>query len=86
MTLNINWKYFGILESDAIKKKKIKTRKIWEVRWNRNLIKGRYSWRAPIARYSAPFQNWTKEELKTDHRTRLVMHKALHYRYNVGKL
>ena len=55
----------------------------------RNLIKGISTWAVPLVRYSWPFLNWTREELKQiKQRTRKLMskHKALHPRDVVDRL
>ena len=69
------YKYFGILEADAIRqvqmKEKIKkeylrrTRKLLETKLSsRNLIKGINTCAVSIVRYSGPFLKWTRDELK----------------------
>ena len=54
-----------------------------------NLIKGINTWAVPLVRYSGPFLEWTRDELKQmDQRTRklMTMHKALHPRDDVDIL
>ena len=94
------YKYLGILETDTIKqvemKEKIKdeylkrTRKQLETKLcGRNLIKGINTWAEPLIRYSGPFLNGTRKELKKmDQRTKKLMtaHKALHHRDDVERL
>ena len=86
------YKYWGILEANTIRqvemKEKIKkeylrrTRKLLETKLStRNLIKGIITWAVSLVRYSGPFLNWTREELKhMDQRRRklMTMHKTLH--------
>ena len=94
------YKYLWILEADTIKqqemKKKIekeyfrKARKLLETKlYGRNLVEGTKNWAVPLVRYSGPFLNWTREELKQmNQRTRkpMTMHKALHPRDDVDRL
>ena len=94
------YKYLGVLESDTIMKTEMKSkiskeyfrrvRKVLETRLNsRNLMKGIKTWAASLIRYSAPFLDWTVDELKAmDRRTRklLTMHKAFHPRDDVHRL
>ena len=94
------YKYLGILEADAIKEVQMKdtirteylrrTRKLLETKLSsRNLVKGINNWAVPLVRYSGPFLEWTRKELKQmDQRTRklMTMHKALHPRDDVDRL
>ena len=94
------YKYLGILEADTIKQVQMKdtirkeylrrTRKLLETKLSsRNLIKGMNNWAEPLIRYSGPFLQWTRDELKQmDQRTRklMTMHKALHPRDDVDRL
>ena len=97
---NETYKYLGILEADTIKQVQMKdmirkeylrrTRKLLETKLSsRNPIKGINTWAVSLVRYSGPFLQWTREELKQmDQRTRKLMnmHKALHPRDNVDRL
>ena len=94
------YKYLGVLEADSIKqvamKNKIKkeylkrTRKLLETKLTgRNLIIGRNTWAVSLVRYSRPFLEWTRDELKQmNQRTRklMAMHKALHPSDDVDRL
>ena len=94
------YNYLGILEPDTIKqaemKEKIKneylrrTRKLIETKLcSRNLIKGINTWAVTFVKYSGPFLNWTRKQLKQmDQRTRklITMHQALHPRDDVDGL
>ena len=94
------YKYLGVLESDTIMKAEMKStiskeyfrrvRKVLETRLNsRNLMKGINTWTVSLMRYSAPFLDWTLDELKAmDRLTRklLTMHKAFHPRDDVDRL
>ena len=94
------YKYLGILEADTIKQMEMKekiqkeylrrTTKLLETKLScRNLIEGINTWAVPLVRYSGPFLNWTRDELKQmDQRTRklMTMHKALYSRDNVDRL
>ena len=56
---------------------------------NRNLTKRINTWAVTLVRYSGPFLQWTRDELKQmDERTRklMTMHKALHPRDDVSRL
>ena len=77
---NETYEYLGILEADTVKqveKKKIqkeylrRTRKPLETKLNsRNLIKGINTWAVCLVRYSGPFLQWTRDELRQmDQRT-----------------
>ena len=65
-------------------------RKLLVTKFNsRNLIKGVNTWVVPLVRYSGPFLEWTRDELKQmDQRTRklMTMHKALHPRDDIDRL
>ena len=67
-----------------------RVRKVLETKLNsRNLMKGINTWAVSLMRYSAPFLDWTADELKAmDRRTRklLTMHKAFHPRDDVDRL
>ena len=68
------YKYLGRLEADTIKQ---------------NLINGINTWVVPFVRYSGPFLNWTRDDLKQmDQRTRKLMttQQALHPRDDVDRL
>ena len=94
------YKYLRVLESDKIMKNKMKekiskeyfrrVRKVLETKLNsKNMIKGVNAWAISLMRYSAPFLDWTVDELKAmDRRTRklLTMHKAFHPKVNVDRL
>ena len=94
------YKYLEILEADIIKqevmKEKIKkeyfrrTRKPLETKlYSRNLIKGIITSTVHLVRYSGPFLNWTREELKQkDQSTRklMTMHKALYPKDDVDRI
>ena len=96
---NETYKYLGILKADTIKQVEMKdkiqkeylrrTRKLLETKLNgRNLIKGINTWAVPLLRYSGPFLECTRDELKQmDQRTRqlMIMHKALHPRDDVDR-
>ena len=76
---------------DKIKKEyPRRTIKLLKTKLNsRNLIKGINTWVVPLVRYSEPFLEWTRDELKQmDQRTRklMAMHKALHPREDVDRL
>ena len=97
---NRTYKYLGILEADTIKQLEMKnkiqkaylrrTRKLLETElFSRNLIKRINTWGVFLVRYSGPFLEWTREELKQmDQRTRKLMtpHKALRSRDDVDRL
>ena len=97
---NETYKYLGILEGDTIKQVEMKvmirkeylrrTRKLLETKHsNRNLIEGINTWAVSFVRYSGPFLNSTRDELKQmDQRTKklMTMHKALHPRDDVDRL
>ena len=66
-----------------------KTRKLFETKLHRNIIKEINTWAVPLIRYSGLFLKWTREELQQmDQRTRklITMHKALRTRDNVDRL
>ena len=67
-----------------------RVRKLLESKLNsRNLVKGITTWAASLMRYSAPFLDWTVDELKAiDRRTRklLTMHKTFHPKDDVDRL
>ena len=76
---------------DTIRKEYLRrTRKLLETKLSsRNLITGINTWAVPLVRYSGPFLQWTRDELKRmDQRTRklMSMHKALHPRDDVDRL
>ena len=76
---------------DTIRKEYLRrTRKLLETKLSsRNLIKEINTWAVSLVRYSGPFFNRTREELKQmDQRTRklMTMHKALHPRDDVDRL
>ena len=76
---------------DNIRKEYLRrTKKLLETKLSSiNLIKGINTWAVPLVRYSGPFLNWTRDEIKQmDQRTRKLMtiHKALHPRDNVDRL
>ena len=91
------YKYLGILEAETIKQVQMKdmirkeylrrTLKLLETKLSsRNLIKGINTWAVSLVRYSGPFLNWTRDELKQmDQRTikLITMYKALHPRDDV---
>ena len=97
---NENYKYLGILEADTIKQVEMKekiqkeylrrTRKLLDTKLNsRNLIRGINTWDVTLVRYSGPFLQWTRHELKqTDQITRklMTMYKASHPRDDVDRL
>ena len=97
---NETYKYLEILEADTIKQVEMKnkiqkeylrrTRKPLETKHNsRNLIQGINTWAVPLFRYSGPFLEWTRDELRQiDQRTEklMSMHKALHPRDDVDRL
>ena len=96
---NETYKYLGILEADTIKqvemknkiqKEYLRTKKLLKTKLScRNLIKGINPLSVPLVRYSGPFLNWTRDELKQmDQKTRklMTMHKALHPRDGVDRL
>ena len=95
---NETYKYFGILKADTMKqvemkdkiqKEYLRTRKLLETKLSsRNLIKGINTWAVLLVRYSGPFLEWTRDELKQmDQRTRklMTMHNPLHPRDNVDR-
>ena len=67
-----------------------KNRKLLETKlYCRNLIQGINTWAVHLVRYSGPFLQWTREELKQmDQTTRklLTIHKALYPRADVDRL
>ena len=95
-----SYKYLGVLEADTIKATEMKerigkeylrrTRKLLETKlYSRNLIKGINTWAVSLVRYSGPFIEWTKEELRQlDQKTRklMTMHNALHPKDDVDRL
>ena len=97
---NETYKYLGILEADTIKQVEMKnkiqkeylgrTRKLLEIKLSSgNLIKGINTWAVLLVRYSVPYLNWTRDELRQmDQKTRklMTMHKALHPRDDVDIL
>lgn len=97
---NAGYRYLGILESDNFKNKEMKTsitkeylrrvRKLLKSKLNGgNVIKAINTWAVSLLRYSAPFVDWTKEELsEIDRKTRkyLNMNRALHPRDSVARL
>ena len=97
---NETYKYLWILEADTIKQVQMKdkiqkeylrrTRKLLGTRLSgRNLIRGINTWAALLVRYSGPFLERARYELKKmDQRTRkqMTMHKALHPRDDVDRL
>ena len=94
------YKNLGVLESDPIMKNSLKeklskeyfrrVKKVLESKLNsRNLVKGINTWAATLMRYSAPFLDWTVDELKViDRRTRkfLTMHKAFYPKDDIDRL
>ena len=96
---NETYNYLWILEADIIKQAEMKnkiqekylrrTRKLLETNLSsRNLIKGINIWAVPLVRYSGPFLNWTRDELRQmEQRTRklMTMHKVLHPRDHVDR-
>ena len=93
-----NYKYLVILEVDAIKqmemkekirKEYLRTRKPLETKLYSRLYKGINTWAFSLERYSGPFLNWTRNELRQiDQRTRKMMTKlkALHPRDDIDRL
>ena len=84
------YKYLGILEADTIKQYLRRTRKLLETQLSsRNLMKGINTWAVPLVRYSGPFLNRTRHELKQmnqNTRKLMTMHKALDPRDDVDRL
>ena len=94
-----NYKYLGILEANTIKQTEMKikirkeylkrTRKCLEIKLCvENLIKRINTWAVPLVRYSGPFLEWTRKELKKmNQRTRklIIMHKGLHPRNDIDR-
>ena len=97
---NKTYKYMGILKADTIKQVEMKnkiqkeflrrTRKLLETKLSRrNLIKGINTWAVPLVRYSRPFLNRTRDELKQmDQKTwkPMTLKKALHPRDDVDRV
>ena len=97
---NETYKYLGILMVDTIKQVEMKdkiqkeylrrTRKLLETKLSRrNLIKGINTWAVPLVRYSGPFLQWNRDDLKQmGQRTRklMTMHKALHPRDDIERI
>ena len=97
---NETYKNLGILEADTTKQVEMKdkirkeylrrTRKLLETKLSsRNLIKGINTWAVTLVRYSGPFLEWNRDELKQmDQRTRklMTMHKGLYPRDDVDRL
>ena len=89
---NDSYKYLGVLEADQIKREEMKeklrmeykrrVRKILQSKLNGgNTVKAINTWAVSLLRYSAPFVNWTRSELKEmDRMTRkmMTMNRALH--------
>ena len=74
---------------EKIKQDYHRTRKLYETKLCRNLIKGINTWAVYLLRYSGPFLKWTRYELKQmDQRTRklMTMPNALHPRDDVERL
>ena len=100
MNEDCSYKYLGVLESDQVKQKEMKeklrneykrrVRKVLQSKLNgRNMVQAINTWAVSSLRYSAPFIEWTREELRTmDRMTRkmMTMHKALHPRDSVCRL
>ena len=105
MNEDCSYKYLGVLESDQVKQKEMKeklrneykrrVRKVLQSKLNgRNMVQAINTWAVSSLRYSAPFIEWTREELRTmDRRMRrkmrrimMTMHKALHPRDSVCRL
>ena len=68
---NETYKYLGILKADTIKQAEMKDkiqkeylRRTRDKTSGRNLIKGINTWAVPLVRYSRPFLEWTRDELK----------------------
>ena len=70
------YKYLGVLESDQVKQKemkeklrneyKLRVRKVLQSKLNgRNTVQAINTWAVSSLRYSAPFIEWTREELRT---------------------
>ena len=88
------YKYLGILQTDKVKHDEMKDiekteykrrgRKVLETKLNgNNIIEGINTWTIALLRYSAAVLDWTKlekEELHSDTRKILTMHKVLHPR------
>ena len=94
------YKYLGVLEAEEVKKEQMKNilkneykrriRKVLQSKLNGgNTIKAINTWAVSLLRHSAPFVNWTKEEVKDmDRMTRkaMTMNGALHPRDSVCRL
>ena len=94
------YKYLGALEAEEVKQEQMKnilkkeykrrTRKVLQSKLNGgNMIKTINTWAVSLLRHSAPFVNWTKEEVREmDRMTRktMTMNGALHPRDSVCRL
>ena len=93
-------KYIGVLEADQIKredmKEKLRTeykkgiRKLLRSKPNgRNMMRAINTWAVSLLRYTAPFVEWRRDELKemdTMTRKMITMNRALHPRDSVCQL
>ena len=100
LNTNDSYKYLGVLEADTIKYDEMKkdvrkeyfrrVRKVLETKLNGgNIIKAINTWAVSLVRYTAPFIEWSKNELRDmDRRTRklMTMHKALHPKDDIDRL
>ena len=94
------YKYLGVLEAEEVKQEQMKNilkteykrriRKVLQSKLNGgNMIKAINAWAVSLLRHSAPFVNWTKEEVREmDRMTRktMTMNGALHPRDSVCRL
>ena len=77
------------MKEKVTKEYKRRVRKLLETKLNGgNLIRAINTWAIPVIRYSAPFLDWTIEQMREmDRSTRkLTMHNGLHPRSNVQRL
>ena len=79
-----------MIMKDKIQKEYLRTRKLLETKLSsRNIINEIDTWAVPLDRYSGPFLQWIRVELKQiDQRLRklMTMHKALHPSDDVDSL
>ena len=94
------YRYLGILQSDQVlcneMKEKVRAeykrrvKKVLKSKINEgNMISAINTWAVPLTRYSSPFLEWRKDEIKEMDRTRrkiMNMYNALHPRDSVARL
>ena len=78
------------MKEKVTKEYKRRVRKLFETKLNGgNLIGAINTWAIPVIRYSAPFLDWTIEEMRKmdrSNRKLFTMHHGLHPRSNVQRL